>query len=81
MRFNGIVFPHQIRKVCLRLQAITKTNPNIETVTVTLNSEEKSEPFSHKQVIKKVYITKEDNDKDASDVSLSTARFRILYNE
>ena len=60
MRFNGVVFPFQVRKLCQRLQAIAK-NPQacVSRINIALKTEEKSEPFSHMSIISKVIIGQE----------------------
>ena len=57
MRFNGVVFPHQLRKVCQRIQAIGQTQHNqLAKASVITETEQRSEPFSYRAVIRKVNL-------------------------
>jgi len=57
LRFNGVVFPHQFRKVCQRIQAVGQTqNEHLIKVAVIAETEQRSEPFSYKGVIRKVNL-------------------------
>ena len=57
LRFTGLIFSHQLSKLCERVRTIAKTaNPAVKRVTVMMDSEPRSENFAHKSVIRKVYM-------------------------
>ena len=62
MRFNGVVFPHQLRKLCQYMQAVAKNTQGMERAKVQMETVARTEAFSHKSVLKQVLLAANEED-------------------
>jgi len=63
LKFNGIIFPQPIGRICNLSKAILKHPKNekyVDSVNVSLTSDTNSHPFSHKQLVKQIVVTRDD---------------------
>ena len=63
LKFNGIIFPQPIRRICNLSRAILnhpKNSGHIDTISVNLKSDENSHAFSHKQILRQVVLSREE---------------------
>ena len=60
LKFNGIIFLQPIRRICNLSRAIishAKNASHVDSITVSLKSDENSHAFSHKQILKQVVLS------------------------
>ena len=67
VKFNGIIFPQPIRRICNLSRTILNNTNNhelVESLSVTLKSDTNSHPFSHKQILKQIVMERPRNNED-----------------
>jgi len=63
LKFNGIIFPQPIRRICSLSKAVLRQNSCAESVSISLTSDPNSHPFnSHRQMVGQILLNRDDDE-------------------